>query len=136
MSPLRPISPKKLAALDGKMPRSTLKASGEERFPGLKDDDYRTWIRALPCIVASASCRYVRDREGMHSDPAHVRTKATGAGDAGNLVPLCRGHHDEQHNYGPRSFAVVHREALDGKTLRECAAELWVRYEGERGVTL
>lgn len=128
---LRPISPKKLAARGGKVPASTLHATGRERFEGLRDEDFRAWIRHRPCLLHGEGCCYARDREGRFSDPAHVRTKATGAGDAGNIVPLCRRHHEEQHRYGIRSF-----ESLHGIRLRDVAGTLWLAYEQERGVSL
>lgn len=99
-----------------------------ERFEGLRDEPFREWIRSLPCLLAiqpGHDCWHPEKR----SDAAHVESKARGAGDAGNLVPLCRRAHQEQHDYGLKSFQRVH-----GVNLRLIAGELWIRYEQERGV--
>lgn len=134
---IRRISKKRLAALGGKVPGSTVgKTVARERFAGLKLDDFRAWVRARKCILDGdgwlTGCRY----ENHQSDPCHVETKARGAGDEANLVPMCRAHHQEQHDYGLRSFERFHAEQLGHKTLRVLAGETWLAYEAERGVTL
>lgn len=57
-------------------------------------------VRHLPCLVCA--------KDGW-SDPAHVRSRGASAGawlesGDGNLVPLCRRHHEEQHRIGILSF--------------------------------
>ena len=120
----------KRTALRRKTPlKAKCNAEGKprERFEGLRDEDYRDWIRGKPCAVASPRCVY----ENHQSDAAHVESKARGAGDAGNLVPLCRRDHDDQHVHGIRSFQREH-----GVNLRQIAGALWLEYERERGVRL
>lgn len=67
-----------------------------------KDPVFSAWIRRQPCAVGPVGC-------SGRIDPAHVRShrpggRPTGMGrkpdDLGNLNPLCRRHHDEQHNAG------------------------------------
>ena len=127
MSRLRPVSSKKLAALGGRVPSSTLKASGGERFPGLVVEAYREWVRGLPCVLAGREGHRCWHPE-RRCDAAHVATKARGAGDVANLWPACRSAHDEQHRYGIKSFQVRW-----GLNLREIAGALWLRYEAEQG---
>ena len=64
------------------------------RAPYIRDSDYLEYVRHLPCLIGC---------EGA-ADPAHVRTKRLG-GDRGNVVPLCHGHHVEQHQHGIKTFA-------------------------------
>ena len=59
-----------------------------------------------------------------------------GAGDAGNLVPLCRRHHNESHTYGQKSFEREHAASLDNQPLRVWAGGLWIGYEATKGVSL
>lgn len=68
-----------------------------ERFPRNVIEALRAYVRRLPCLVTDHECR-------GQIEAAHVRTKATGAGDWGNLVPLCARHHTEQHYRGLRWF--------------------------------
>lgn len=60
------------------------------------------YVRTLPCAVCGRS----------PVDPAHVRCRRVyGAwlenGD-GNLIPLCRTHHNEQHSRGIVTFQEAH----------------------------
>lgn len=107
-------------------PKVRTNADGKprERFEGLRLEDFRDWIRARPCLLHGPHCRYANHE----SDAAHVENKSRGAGDAGNLVPLCRGHHREQHGYGQRSFEREH-----GVRLKEIAGALWLEYEKQEG---
>lgn len=111
----KPIAQKKNA--DGKP---------KERFEGLRDEAYREHIRSLPCVIAGREghqCWHPEHR----SDAAHVDTKARGNGDAGQLVPMCRRAHQDQHAYGIKSFQREY-----AVNLREIAGELWLAYEKER----
>ena len=109
-------------------PKLQRNADGQprERFEHLRDDEYRDWIRQRPCAVAGPRCLYADHQ----SDAAHVESKARGAGDIGNLVPLCRRHHREQHDHGLPSFEAEH-----GVRLRSLAGELWLVYERSQGVS-
>ena len=108
-----------------------LNASGlpRERFEGLRDEDYRKWVREQPCAIRAMEPavpgHYCWSPEGRAlNDAAHVKGKATGAGDAGNLVSLCRRGHQELHAYGIKSFQRAHAIDLEG-----VAALLWNEYQ-------
>lgn len=58
--------------------------------------------RALPCLVCGR----------RPSDAAHVRSRGAGGTGLGNIVPLCRFHHDEQGRLGIRTFERRHRVDL------------------------
>lgn len=76
--------------------------------------------RKSPCCIPG--CRRRR------SDPAHVVSTGAGGKDRGNVVPLCRPHHDQQHLIGVKTFQRKH-----GLDLAAIAAELEVRaYGGSR----
>jgi len=96
-----------------------------ERFEQLRLEAYREFVRDMPCLLHGAACRYEESR----SDAAHVRGKATGAGDAGNLVPLCRAHHQELHQSGPRTFYT-----RTGLNLSGIAEQTWLAFEKSQGV--
>lgn len=121
----------KKSALRRKKPmkRCRLRADGKprERFEGLRNEEFRVFVRARPCVVASPSCVYADHQ----SDAAHVDSKARGSGDAGNLVSLCRRHHQEQHLYGIKSFQRVHQVNFP-----QLAGALWLAFERERGKAL
>jgi len=74
---------------------------------GVKPDwVYRRWIREQPCLIC-----------GAPAEPAHVKSRGAGGADLDNIVPLCRRHHQEQHQSGIRSFATRY-----GVDLSQCAA--------------
>lgn len=74
-------------------------AKGPKR-PRVKDEAHLKWIRALRCCVCGAP----------GPDPAHIRSasglygkRETGGSERPSdkwAVPLCRAHHDEQHDAG------------------------------------
>lgn len=113
----------------GAAPKVKLNDAGQprERFEGLRLEAYREWIRSLPCILVGREGHTCWSPEKV-SDACHVESKARGAGDAGNLYPGCRRAHQEEHNYGRKSF-----EAFWGVKLREIAGALWLKYEAEHG---
>lgn len=52
----------------------------------------RQAVKRMPCFVCGSLNRV---------DPCHVKTFGSSGIDAWwNLVPMCRGHHDEQHRIG------------------------------------
>ena len=86
--------------------------------------DLAEHVRTLPCLVCGRS----------PVDPAHVRSRGAG-GHAwiegsldvhgvpfpirvGNIVPLCRAHHTEQHASGIRTFERAHRLDLAAEAER------------------
>lgn len=77
-------------------------------------------VRAMPCLLSGAGCK-------GQVEAAHVRSRGAG-GDRRDLVPLCSGHHREQHQRGLPTFCTTHK--LD---LRAAAARIAVELD-ERGV--
>lgn len=70
--------------------RKPLRKRNPERRARLYAEQYgpqAELARTLPCCVCG--------KPGP-SDPDHVRTKGAGGKDRGNIVPLCRRHHDEK----------------------------------------
>ena len=60
-------------------------------FPKRRDRKYTEWVKTLPCLLF-----LLHDCWGP-IDPAHVfKTRAKGAYDRGEVVPLCRKAHDEE----------------------------------------
>lgn len=114
------------------MKKCRLNAQGKprERFEGLRIDAYREWIREQPCLLAGRDGHICWSPEKVR-DAAHVESKARGAGDAGNLVSLCRRAHQELHAFGTKSFQRTY-----GMHLRTVAGELWLEYERAKGVGL
>lgn len=127
-TPLRaPSRPMKRA---GRIKRKTrLQAKGGARFKGLRDKEYREWIRGQRCIVVNYAQLWPEGipRYCYLVEPDHVKTRGAGGGDRGNLVPCCAIHHRERHTIGIRSF-----EEKYGFKLAAIAAELAQRYERER----
>lgn len=91
--------------------------SPEERFESKRNNEYREHVRQMACVI-------LRCQTGLKVQAAHVRTRATGTGDEGNIVPLCAGHHAEQHHIGIRSFEKRYRV-----NLKAIADLLWLKYE-------
>lgn len=77
--------------------------------------------RLLPCAVCLRA---------PPSDPAHVLSRGAGGKDWANVAPLCRRHHDEQHQLGLRSFGLRHgidlgavaAHVADGVRRHECVS--------------
>lgn len=79
--------------------RKPLKRSGpiKKKRPKERDEPlYRAWIRTHPCII-SLNC-------WGPIDCCHVTSRGAGGKDRGNTVPMCRGHHQEQHRIGVYTF--------------------------------
>lgn len=57
------------------------------------------FIRELPCVICWAP---------GPSDPHHVETRGAG-GDASDMVPMCRQHHNEFHANGRSSFQYKYK---------------------------
>lgn len=75
--------------------------------------DLATYVRTLPCLVEGCDSHRIV--------AAHVHTRGAGHGawivgldgeHRGNLVPLCRRHHDAQHLAGVPDFERAHRLAI------------------------
>ena len=83
--------------------RAPKKPTGKrERFPELKDEGLRAFVRKMPCIVCT----------GTPTQCAHVMTKGAAGGDRDNVVPLCGRCHAEQHRIGVRSFEYRYQVRL------------------------
>ena len=97
-----------------------LERKGGSMFPKRRDKAYTDWIKTLPCLL------FALHKCWGPIDPAHVfGTRATGAYDKGETVPLCRKAHSEQEG---RTFAFVIKW---GVNVRRIAKELQRWYEEE-----
>jgi hypothetical protein len=75
-------------------------ASTKQKRPRVQDAEHLKWIKTLNCCICGAP----------GSDPAHIRSASAlhGKRDTGGqekasdkwTTPLCRAHHDEQHDAG------------------------------------
>ena len=104
--------------------RTPLRNRGGSMFPKRRDKAYTDWIKTLPCLLfALHEC-------WSPIDPAHVfKTRACGAYDRGEVVPLCRKAHREQEG---RTVAFMMET---GVNVRRIAKELqrWYEEEVKRG---
>jgi len=85
------------------------------------EDKYFEFIRRKSCIICGNAVYHEETSEWL-CDPAHVRSKGAGGATVGNLVPLCRVHHVEQHKRGwiwlmDHYKFSVYSEAIKFKTL-------------------
>ena len=90
-------------------------------FPKRRDRPYTEWIKTLPCVLFGTPFGH----EGWETiDPAHVfETRACGAYDRGEVVPLCRKHHRQQEG---RTAAFIAETGVD---VRRIARELPQMYK-------
>lgn len=96
-----------------------------------RDDEYRQWIRAQPCILADrepCECSgYIRvNNRHLASQFCHVKTVGARGGDRQNGYPGCPGHHAEQHRIGIKTF-----ERRYGLNLKQAALDYDERYRQE-----
>lgn len=120
-----------------------LKAKGNSRFPERRDPQYRAFVKAHDCAVATVLHDLTRDeilarhwwpcgsrpeRDGIEF--AHLKTQGSGGDDRGNGWPACAAHHDEQEG---KTKQFIHKYGVD---LYQVAADLDAEYERamERGL--
>ncbi len=73
--------------------KTRLRNRGRSLFPKRRDHAYTEWVKTLPCVLFGT---LGHECYGP-TDPAHVfKTRAVGAYDRGETVPLCRAHHRQQ----------------------------------------
>ena len=92
-------------------------------FPDRRDKPYTEWIKTLPCSLFGTPF----GQECWDTiDPAHVfETRAVGAFDRGETVPLCRKHHQQQEG---RTAAFI---VETGVSVQRIAKDLQIWYEEE-----
>lgn len=100
---LKPVSKKRRASIEAR--RTTVVPDGP-REPVTDDADhaFRSWVSMLTCAV-------LLGRERVRVDPAHVRCVrrngdwlARPDGWSGNIIPLSRHEHEDQHRMGVESY--------------------------------
>ncbi len=66
-----------------------------------KDKAYLEWLHTLACCV----CLLRKYAQGGRTEAAHLgpRGLSTKSPDR-QAIPLCRGHHEQLHKFGPRQF--------------------------------
>ena len=100
--------------------KTRLRNRGGSMFPKRRDKAYTDWIKTLPCLLFALHDCWIP------IDPAHVfGTRATGAYDRGEVVPLCRKAHREQEGH-TADFMIQW-----GLNVRRIAKDLLTWYEGE-----
>lgn len=134
--------PKPASRVKAKPPRTRLKRSrmkcngpmkkfnakrGGHAFPKNVDEDYREWIRALPCILSGKMIAHGQHICWGAVQVCHVKTRGAGGPDRKNCVPMCASAHDQQHVIGIREF-----EQRWGVSLKTIARQLTEIYEAEK----
>ena len=90
-----------------------IKRRGRPRFKGGRDPRFLKWVRLTQdCLIC-----------GGMAEPAHIKSRGAGGKDLGNVLALCRKHHDEQHHQGIETWTA--RYGLD---LQEAADALATKY--------
>lgn len=127
--PPKRVSDKRLAAHGGQMfstitKRSKIKTRNPKRRArefarAFGSEERVAFVQGLPCCVAG--CR-VGPCDNAHSSGGGAGRK----GDATTVIPLCRGHHREQHQIGAGSFAI--RYALNLRALAAATERAWQAY--------
>lgn len=84
--------------------------------------DWITWHLCLSCHGFEKSVRSMVP-EVPRVDPAHIKTRGAGGMDIGNVIPLCRAHHQEQHKIGVKTFGKKY--GFDLKQMAEEYARLY-----------
>ena len=87
--------------------------TGGHRFPKNVDEEYREYIRGLPCEADEVGFPWWARHDGSVDcdgpiHPAHVKSRGAGGPDIGNIVPLCARHHHQQHNVGIKTFQAIY----------------------------
>lgn len=87
---------------------------------------FRRWIKKLQCSVKGC--------QNVDIDPAHVRVDLPSTAPKGGAalkphdsfcVPLCRDHHNEQHQHGERTFWAKYK--ADPVALSESLWATWLK---------
>ena len=152
---LRPMSRKRREQYGERLPSSTLGSNGSRehhrKIAGLglsrrdpeadealrRVDRYLDWIRRQPCLVAGVTTGEYGTVPGegcvrVAVQACHLKTRGSGGGDFGNVVPLDWRILAWQEWHTLKEFQQVY-----GRNLRRDAEELWTRYEREEmGVRL
>lgn len=113
----------------------TLRLSGFFRTPDVwkaigTDKQFRAWVATQDCIATSIG-------EGCSGDviAAHVRRIADGAGTGIKpdyaCIPLCHGHHTEQHQHGESRLAP--KEKWDQWRIQTVEKWCWETLRGDLG---
>lgn len=85
--------------------------------------EHSDWICTLPCCACRPELYRRADLIGSFaiagrrvSDPHHVRTRGSGAGEASDCAPLCRHHHTEidSPGWGTATFGATYGIDLHG----------------------
>lgn len=99
----------------------------------LHERGYCTWPARPDAYIGCVCPRWLAWR-GKRSgcwgdvDPDHVTSRGARGKDHANVVPLCRGHHDERHTIGIRTF-----EKRYGLDLEAEAKKVAERVEAQGG---
>lgn len=84
-----------------------------KRFARRRDPAYCEWVRRLPCVMQILCAGDV--------EVSHVRSRGAAGDDRGNVVPMCRRHHQQYHDWGRYTFEGRWRIDLKAEAQRlEC----------------
>jgi hypothetical protein len=93
---------------------------GLRRPPQIRSVSHLQWVRGFECsCAASGNC------DGK-IEAAHIRSETDGClgvkPSDRYTIPLCSGHHAEQHRLGEAPFEAIHKISM-----RKIADELWAK---------
>lgn len=110
--------------------RAKKKDPARRRFAAHRDKPFTDWVSSLGCHlyrqnVGTCAHPWPLILRGHYADPAHVVPRSRGSDDKGNVVNLCRKHHNEQEG---KTAAFEAKYSVDLKAL---ALELANRYDAD-----
>jgi hypothetical protein len=103
-----------------------IRRANEDRLAARRAEQFgpcARMARRMGCCVPGCEAAPPRDR----IDAAHVRSRGAGGRDAGNVIPLCRRHHAEQHRRGVLTWQYERR--VDMRAEAERVARLVAAHE-------
>ena len=88
---------------------------------------FLNFVTTLPCAICGSGT-YHDDTGEWLSDPCHVKSRGSGGKDEGNVIPMCRSHHVEQHSKGWRYMESVY--GIEPLAVAEQVEEKWQATRG------
>ena len=106
--------------------KTPMKKRNEKRRERLFEEQFGSvafvkWVNLQECAIPGCG--------GWPCEAAHVVSRGAG-GTAADIIPLCKTHHQNQHDVGIETFASEH--GVDTRALAEWTQARWTLYQGKR----